>query len=79
MLSNLNAMAKWVGEDDENRHLNVRAYSESSWVCTVEESGYDVVQSRGAAGRGCSIKEAVNNCYLQFLSMMRKERSRHAF
>lgn len=79
MLSNLNAMAKWVGEDDENRHLNVRAYSESSWVCTVSESGYDVVRSRSAAGAGCSIEDAVHKCYLQFLSMIRKERSRHAF
>ena len=75
MLSKLNEMAKWVGEENENRHLNVRAYSESSWVCTVEESGYDVVQSRGVAGGGCSITDAVNNCHRRFLNMTRNERS----
>lgn len=75
MLSKLNEMAKWVGEEKANRHLNVRAYSDRNCVCSVSESGFDVVQSRGVAGTGSSIVDAVNNCYRQFLNMMRKERS----
>lgn len=75
MLSKLKEMAKWVGDEKANRRLTVRAYSDSSWVCWVNESGFDVVQSRGVAGAGLSIKDAVNNCYKQFLNMTRKERS----